>query len=96
MAKAHQTPEVEDALIDYARHIAKDNPAAALRWVDDMEKAFDLIATQPEIGERVQTGRFGVARRHVAGNYLIYYQTVEDGIRVVFVIHGARDHEQYV
>lgn len=96
MARVHQTPEVEAALLDYARQIAKDTLTAALRWLDDMEHTFELIATQPEMGQQVQTRQFGLARRHAAGNYVIYYQPVEDGIRVVYVIHGARDQERHV
>ncbi len=49
MVKVHQTSEVEADLIDFAKHIANDNPLAALKWLDEMESAFRLAATHPEI-----------------------------------------------
>jgi plasmid stabilization system protein ParE len=96
MAKVHQTPEAEAAVTECATHIARDRPLQTLRWLDEIEATFNLLATQPATGQQVQTKRFGPARRHVVGNYLIYYQPAEDGIRVVLVIHAARDHDRLV
>jgi plasmid stabilization system protein ParE len=37
MARARCTPEANDDLVRIASYIAKDNQAAALRWVDAIE-----------------------------------------------------------
>ena len=91
MANAHYTPEADQDLIGISTYIAKDNPPAALRWVDAIEAVCGLLATQPALGQRIQTKRFGEVRRHVAGNYLIYYRPTDDGVEILMVAHGARD-----
>ncbi len=48
-----------------------------------------MLANNPAIGERQDELRAGL-RRFVMGNYLIFYETVPGGIRVVRVLHGAR------
>ena len=65
------TPEAEQDLGQIVSYIAKDNLSAALRWLDETEAVCNLLAGQPEIGQRMQTERFGEVRRHAAGSYLI-------------------------
>jgi len=94
MAQAHKTA---DAIADVRRivgHISNDNLTAALHWLGQMEIVFDLLASQPAMGEKVQTQRYSEVRRHVVGNYLIYCWTVADGVEILRVVHGARDQEQ--
>jgi toxin ParE1/3/4 len=91
MANAHYTPEADQDLIRIGTYIAKDNPTAALRWVDAIEAVCGLLATQPALGQRIRTKRFGEVRRHVAGNFLIYYRPTDDGVEILTVVHGARD-----
>ncbi len=91
MVQVRCTPEAEEDLIRIGSYIAADNPSAALRWVDAIEAVCDLLATQPGIGQQTRTKRFGDVRRHVVGNYLIYYEAASEGIVVIRVVHGARD-----
>lgn len=77
-----------DAIVDY---IAADNPAAADHWYDEMDRVFHLLAAHPEVGERIETRRFGIIRRHSHGNYAIYYRPRSYGVFMVRVLHGARD-----
>jgi plasmid stabilization system protein ParE len=35
-------------------------------------------------------------RRHVVGNYLIYYWTVIDGVEILRVVHAAREQGQAI
>lgn len=60
------------------------------------EALCNLLATQPELGERMLTRRFGQVRRHSAGNYVLYYRSVKDGIEILRVLHGARDQDRLV
>ena len=64
--------------------------------LEETREVCDLLARQPAIGQPMQTARFGEVRRHVAGNYLIYYLPCETEIRVVRIVHGARDQRRLI
>ncbi len=88
--------EAERDLDQITEYIARDNVDAALRLIDQIAAACDLLPSQPECGERVESLRLGSLRRHVVGSYLIYYVALADGIGVVRNIHGARDQTDLV
>lgn len=89
MARAYYAPPADADLFAIGSHIAKDNPVAAMRLTEELQAVCDLLATQPEMSEKAQTQRFGEVRRHVIGNYLIYYRGVDDGVEILRVVHGA-------
>jgi toxin ParE1/3/4 len=76
-----------------SEHIATDNPSAAHRWLENIDKTLALIANHPLIGERVDHLANGV-RRHCVGNYLLFYKPIDDGIELRRVLHGARKIEE--
>ena len=45
-------------------YIADDSLVAADRWVDQLDEAFDLLATQPKMGERATSSRQRFAAFH--------------------------------
>lgn len=92
MQRVYRFRKAEEDLLAIARFIAKENPAAAGRWLDDVEQLLALVATQPFMGEAVEHLRPGL-RRVVHGDYLIFYQPLDDGIGLVRVVHGARQIE---
>ena len=94
MGEVVKTPEAKERLKQIAEYIAKDNLAASAVWLDQMEAVFALLAEQPGIGQQVQTRRFGKVRRHVVGNYLVYYQPTTGGVEILLVSHGARDQRR--
>lgn len=94
MRRAIFTEQTERDLRETVDFIAKDSLDAALSWLQETRSACDLLARQPGIGERMRTNRFGEVRRHVIGSYLVYYQPCEAGIRVVRIVHGARDQRR--
>ena len=96
MPIAIYTSEAEDDLRQITQYIARDNLLAAMNWLDETRDTCDLLATQPAIGQGVQTKRFGAIRRHVSGNYLIYYRPTTGGIEVLMVVHGAREQERLI
>jgi plasmid stabilization system protein ParE len=59
MAQAIKTPRAISDLESIVRYISRDNLQAAIRWLEDVEKLFDLVAQQPEIGQVVMTRRYG-------------------------------------
>ena len=83
-------PEAEQDITQIAEYIARDSLRAALAWVGEVRATCDLLATQPAIGELVGTVRLGKVRRHVVGNYVIYYDPMDEGIYVIRIVHGAR------
>jgi plasmid stabilization system protein ParE len=44
----------------------------------------------------MQTNRFGDVRRHVTGNYLIYYQPHGSTVSIARVVHGAREQDRLI
>jgi toxin ParE1/3/4 len=71
---------------------ARDNPAAASRWLDQIEEMLATLAGQPYMGETVDYIRPGL-RRFTHGKYLIFYEPQDNGIVLVRVLHGARKIE---
>jgi toxin ParE1/3/4 len=89
MARVTRSRRLEEDLLAIAEYIARDNPSAAARWLDEMEKTFALLASYPSVGHEVGHIRPGL-RRFCRGNYLIYFEPAADGVRVVRVLHGSR------
>jgi toxin ParE1/3/4 len=79
-----------------AAYIATDNLAAALRFMDAAQAAFDLLAAMPGAGPRVDPPienipdlRFWPIKRF--RSYLVFYRPLPDGAEVFRVLHGRRD-----
>jgi len=96
MATLLYTPEAAEDLRQVVEFIARDNISAAIDWLDETRSLCKLLATQPDIGERMRTSRFGEVRRHASGNYLVYYRPLDDGVEIMRVLHGARDQLRHV
>jgi len=82
-----------DALADY---IAQDNPPAALRFLDAVQKTFDLIGEQPGIGSRryAHLPLLGEVRVWPVADFekhLVFYIERPGYIDVLRILHGARD-----
>jgi toxin ParE1/3/4 len=80
----------EADLEDIAAYIARDNPARAVTFVQQLrEHCRELVAfpesrrLRPELGEGV--------RLSVFGNYAVLYVVHEDILEIRRVVHGARD-----
>jgi toxin ParE1/3/4 len=92
MPRVDRFRRAEEDLLTIAGNIAKDNPSAAARWLDEIEDTLNLLAQQPGIGEAVDQIRPGL-RRFSQGNYLLFYEPLPNGIGLVRVLHGARKIE---
>jgi toxin ParE1/3/4 len=84
------SPAAQADLLDIALYIAADDPARALRFVDELEAACDVLVdhpfagvARPEIGEELRSKPY---RR-----YMIYYRVLGDVVRIERFLHGARD-----
>jgi len=87
----HSQPARND-LRDIWLWIAHDSVDAADRFLDRIDWTVRLIADRPELGEPQNDLRQGL-RRFVVGRYLIFFERTSDGIRVVRILHGARQWE---
>ena len=92
MARVDRFRQAEEDLLAISAHIARDNPSATARWLDQIELKFDLLAKYPYMGEAVNHIRPGL-RRFTHGKYLILYEPRESGIGLVRILHGARKIE---
>jgi toxin ParE1/3/4 len=89
----------EQAIVDIAEQagfIAEDNPEAAERSIAVVRATIASLGDKPTRGGSYKTGhpKLKGLRRLVVprfNNYLIFYFDLKDKVRVISVIHGARD-----
>ncbi len=77
-------------------HIAKNNLAAALRFVDAAELTIEFLRSFPGAGPRIEPAvqaipelRFWPIKRF--RSYLVLYRPLSDGMEIFRVVHAARD-----
>jgi toxin ParE1/3/4 len=73
------------------RYIGAKNPAAASRLIGQIEIACQRLADDPLVGQ-ARPDLLPDIRFLPVGNYLIFYKPSLEGVRVIRVIHGARDY----
>jgi len=81
---------------DHAAYIAARNPQAAYRFLEMVEKTFDLLARQPRIGSRrldhVIAGLRAFPVRTLR-SYIVLYFVAGSRVQIVRVVHASRDLE---
>jgi len=83
-------------LLEHLDYIGVDNPDAALRFIEAVEQAFERLSEMPEIGSvrRFNNPRLSGVRVWPVPKftkYLIFYQVTADSVRMLRILHGARD-----
>ncbi len=76
-----------DAIYDYIR---QHSQAAAETQINALHRAFQTIASNPDIGRRYENRLPGL-QVLVSGKYHNFYRVVKDEAQIKQVIHGARD-----
>jgi toxin ParE1/3/4 len=90
------TPKADSDIDSCFAWIAKDNPAAAVRFLDAVELTCGILSRMPGIGSpryaEIPLVR-GVRMLAIKDfeNYLLFYLEHEDSVDVIRVLHGARD-----
>ncbi|WP_222563086.1 type II toxin-antitoxin system RelE/ParE family toxin [Candidatus Erwinia dacicola] len=70
-------------------YIAQDNPAAALALDELLSEKAGRLVDNPALG---RTGRVSGTRELVAHqNYILIYDVTDDCVRVLRVLHAARE-----
>jgi toxin ParE1/3/4 len=88
--RAHFTPQAEIDLEEMGDYIALDNPLRAVSFIGEIRQHCKNIADRPH--HYAARSDLGDAIRICAhGNYLIVFESLEDGALILRVLHGARD-----
>lgn len=92
MARVIRSAQARDDLKEIGRYIARESGdrSIAVRFLQRIGEKCEQYARQPLMGDARDELAENV-RCFPIGNYVVFYQTLEDGILVLTVIHGARD-----
>jgi plasmid stabilization system protein ParE len=85
------TAEAKLDLLRIGDYIAKDNPARAVSFVQELREAtmqLDRLHALYPVIPRYQTQRI---RRRIHGNYLVFFRVDEKQVMVLRILHGAMD-----
>ena len=89
MARIVRTHPARDDVRQIWLHVALHNLTAADRLIDRFDRTLRTLARNPLIGESAERYRAGL-RRFTVGNYVLYYEPIPEGVRLVRVLHGFR------
>lgn len=85
----------EEDFTEIISYIAADNPLAAEKIANKIEKNLDLLAKNPNLGriprdEEIRNLQF---RYLIVQNYIIFYKIEDKTILVHRILHGAMDYK---
>src|SRR5690348_2664568 len=92
MPRIVRTFPARDDLRQIWLYVADRNETAADSLIDRFERTLQMLARHPLVGEAVPQIRPDL-RRFTVGPYVLYYQPIAGGVRLVRVLHGARKIE---
>lgn len=92
MGQVIQSPEAQNDLIEIWLYIAANNQAAADRLIDTIDEKLALLSDSPQMGIAREDLRTSL-RSFPVGKYILFYRSINGGIELLRVIHGARDIE---
>ena len=84
------SPLAIERAAEAAAFIAKDSPAAARRWVDELFEFVAALSTMPERGRRVTELARADARELLFGNYRVVYRIEPRRVAILTVRHLRR------
>lgn len=85
------SPSAEADLNSIKEDIASDKPSAAIKWLDGIQKTFEMIDTHPKVGEHRREFAVKGCRSISHGKYVIFFRRSKVGVEIARVIHGCRD-----
>ena len=89
--KVEFSPRAIRDLQDILEFVARDNPQAAVRLIDRLEERCQGLARMPAVGTRRDDLAPGL-RALSHGKYVVCFTAqTEQLLRIVRVLHGARD-----
>lgn len=94
MARVELARSAQTDLLEAWLFIAEENPDAADRVLDAIEREAGVLATQPLMGRARPELAQGVRSWPTSTRYILYYTVATDGIAVLRILHHARDVQQ--
>jgi plasmid stabilization system protein ParE len=100
MIRARFSPKAARDLDGIFRFISSDNPDAAQRVRETILDVADFLAQNRELGRKIRNAspRHAQIRWFVVPkfrNYLIFYQSFQETVMVVRVLHAAQDWTRF-
>jgi toxin ParE1/3/4 len=92
MPRIIRTHPARDDLLQIWLYVAERSETAADKLIDKFERTLRMLARHPLVGEAVPQYRPSL-RRFTVGQYVLYYEPIQSGVRLVRVLHGARKIE---
>ena len=77
-------------ILDIAVYLARFGVNVANRAIDRLNEAFQTLSEFPGMGRGRDEVRKGL-RSFPVDQFVVYYGSVPDGIRIVRILHGSRD-----
>jgi addiction module RelE/StbE family toxin len=87
--KVEWSPLALDRVTDIARYIAKENPGAAERWVNELFDSVERLVDFPESGRVVPEVGVRRIREVIFGAYRVIY-SVKDKVEILTVRRGSQ------
>ena len=73
--------------------IAKESPARAVSFIEEIKEKIELLLDFPALGVSCQSkGIPANCRVMIFGTYLIFYSIAEEDILILSIINAAKDH----
>ncbi|OGL77124.1 hypothetical protein A3J43_02265 [Candidatus Uhrbacteria bacterium RIFCSPHIGHO2_12_FULL_54_23] len=97
MPRSLLTPQARRDAVEIARYIAADNRDVANDFLIALQDTCTHFAVMPERGRRYGWKHSALKDVRVMrvsktfGAYLIFYLPTKDGVRIIRILHGARD-----
>ena len=92
------TPKAGQDVLEIADYLADQSLVTAMRFLDQVEASFERLGQMPKLGTVCQVCHPKISGTRVwpvAGfpNHLIFYCPGAEYLKIVRVLHGARDWE---
>lgn len=90
MPRVIYSPQAEEDVRAIWRFIARDSRTHASRHIDSLNEKCRFLAENPGVGRQQPELGDGI-RSFPTGNYVGYYRTEPDGVKIARILHSARD-----
>jgi toxin ParE1/3/4 len=92
MGRIVRTRQAREDVLAIWKYIAADNETAADRLLSRFDEIAQRLSENPKLGSSQDRFRSGLRCMPVA-SYLIFYEPITDGNRILRGLHGARRWE---